>query len=248
MSIYEYLWHIDFPEEVNLIESKYIVFLVKLAERALGKSYRKILDLACGAGRYHKYLREEGFEVYGIDLNRELIELAKKRNKGFEKYYEAKDMRDIEYAEDFDVVINWYTSFGYFPDEENKLVLRNVFRALKPKGILILDFPTVWREGIQAVEHNNFVEVNKSTRIDDYSFDFHSKLFEKRGSTLELVGELRIKLTIYPPEVLKDMLESSGFKVLYVFANRGIQLVRRFELTDIMRREIRRLVWVAYKD
>lgn len=33
-----------------------------------------------------------------------------------------------------------------------------------------------------------------------------------------------------------------------MFANRGIQLVRNFELTDIMRREIRRLVWVVYKN
>jgi len=224
-----------------------MIFLIKLAERTLGKYYRKILDLACGTGRHHKYLREEGFEVYGVDLNKELIELAKKRNKDFEEYYEVKDVRSIEYIENFDVVINWYTSFGYFSDEENRLVLRRIFRALKPKGILILDFPTVWREGVQAVEHNNYVEINKSTKIDRYTFDFYSKLFEKRGNILELVGELRIKLTVYPPEVLKNMLESVGFKVLYVFANRGIHLVRNFELTSIIRREIRRLVWVVYK-
>jgi len=249
MSIYEYLWHIDFPEERNLIESEYIVFLIKLAKKMLGKSYRRILDLACGTGRYHKYLREDGFEVYGVDLNEELIRLAKKRNKGFEDYYKVEDMRSINYIEEFDVVLNWYTSFGYFSDEDNKLVLRNALRALRPKGILILDVPIAWREGIQIVEHgDDYVEISKSIKISKYTFNFHSRLFRRRGDNLEFVNELRVKLTVYPPKVLKQMLESIGFRFLYAFANRGTWLARSFDLADLVREGVRRLTWIVYRD
>ncbi|MCD6457372.1 MAG: class I SAM-dependent methyltransferase [Thermoproteales archaeon] len=139
-------------------------------------------------GRHHKFLRENGFEIYGVDSSRELIRLAKEKNKNFENFYKVGDMRRIDYSAEFDVVLNWYTSFGYFSDKENKLVLENIYKA-----------------------------------------------------------KLKLILTIYPPHILKSMLKTMGFKILYVFANHGIINVRNFDLTDLVERGVRRLVWIAYK-
>jgi len=243
-----YLWHLDVPEERNFLEAEYISFLIHLSEKKLKTKYRRILDLACGIGRHHKYLRENGFEVFGVDLNRELIDLAKKRNRGFEVFYQVGDMRKIGYKEEFDVVLNWYTSFGYFSDEENKLVLKNIYRALKPSGIFILDVPVKWSEGSGIILHEDqLVEVIKRKKINDYKFEYKARLYKEEVESLNLKAELELTVTVYPPSVLKNLLEGAGFKVLYVFANYGIVNIRNFDLANLTEHGIRRLAWISYK-
>ncbi len=243
-----YLWHLDIPEERNFLEAEYISFLIRLAEKKLGAKYRRILDLACGIGRQHKYLRENGFEVFGVDSDGELIELARERNRIFGDFYQIGDMRNISYKEEFDVVLNWYTSFGYFPDEENKLVLKNIHRALKPSGIFILDMPVKWSEGSGIILHEDqLVEIIERKKINDYKFEYKAKLYKEEGESLNLEAELELAIIVYPPRVLKNMLEEAGFKILYAFANYGIANVRNFDLANLIERGVRRLAWIAYK-
>jgi len=243
-----YLWHLDSPEERNFLEAEYISFLIRLSDKKLGTIHRKMLDLACGVGRHHRYLRENGLEVYGIDSNEELIRLAKERNRGYEDFYKIEDMRKITYMEEFDIVLNWFTSFGYFSDEENRLVLRNIYRALRHDGILILDMPVKWREGDSIIIHDdNVIEIIQRRRMDDYRFDYRAKLYMVEEEKMIPITELRLNITIYPPEMMKKMLEEAGFKILYVFANMSIVSVRDFVLADLVERGVRRLVWVVYK-
>jgi hypothetical protein len=44
-----------------------------------------------------------------------------------------RDMRDISFREEFDRALLLFTSFGYFSDEDNFRVLKNVATALKPE-------------------------------------------------------------------------------------------------------------------
>ena len=49
-------------------------------------------------------------------------------------------MRSFCRPEAFDVVLNMYSSLGYFEDiEEDKQVLKNIYRSLKNKGKLLID-------------------------------------------------------------------------------------------------------------
>jgi SAM-dependent methyltransferase len=48
-------------------------------------------------------------------------------------------MRDISFREEFDRALLLFTSFGYFSDEDNFKVLKNVATALKPGGLFCLD-------------------------------------------------------------------------------------------------------------
>ena len=48
-------------------------------------------------------------------------------------------MREMNVGEKFDVVTNWFSSFGYFDDVTNQKVLDNFINHLKEGGILILD-------------------------------------------------------------------------------------------------------------
>ena len=48
-------------------------------------------------------------------------------------------MRQIEFHEEFDAAFNWFTSFGYYSDEENLLCLKKMYKALKPGGGLLIE-------------------------------------------------------------------------------------------------------------
>jgi 2-polyprenyl-3-methyl-5-hydroxy-6-metoxy-1,4-benzoquinol methylase len=107
----------------------------------------KVLDLACGNGRHSLFFAKKGFDVLGIDLSEYLINEAKKKlNSDYKKYrnnlhFEIKDMRNISHTKEFDLVVNLFSSFGYFEkDSENYKVIKGISNSLKNKGYFFFDF------------------------------------------------------------------------------------------------------------
>ena len=79
-----------------------------------------MLDLGCGAGRHSKYLAQKGFNVTGLDLSASSIQQAKRSENDFLKFTQY-DMRIPFGKNKFDVVFNFFTSFGYFENEKENL-------------------------------------------------------------------------------------------------------------------------------
>lgn len=104
----------------------------------------KVLDLACGRGRHARFLEQLGLKVCGIDLSEENIDYAKKHVPNVNFF--VKDMREEFGLNKYDFIFNLFTSFGYFEnDKEHIQSLKNIYTALKPKGVLTLDFLNVNR-------------------------------------------------------------------------------------------------------
>lgn len=98
------------------------------------------MDLACGKGRHSIYLNQKGFNVVGLDLSPANIAHA----KGFENnrlHFFEHDMRHVFAENQFDFVLNLFTSFGYFEDDaQNQQTISATAKALKPEGMLVLDY------------------------------------------------------------------------------------------------------------
>lgn len=105
----------------------------------------RVLDLACGKGRHSLHLRKNGFDVVGIDLATESIEEAKQLECDGLEFF-VHDMRSLYWTEHFDLVVNLFTSFGYFHNkEDDQKTISSVADALKFGGIFVLDFMNVVR-------------------------------------------------------------------------------------------------------
>jgi SAM-dependent methyltransferase len=107
----------------------------------------KILDLACGNGRHSILFAKKGYQTTGLDLSEYLISRAEKKLKNeYAEYndnlqFEIKDMRKINHVGEFDLIVNMFTSFGYFSsDGDNEKVIKGVSRALKTGGHFFFDF------------------------------------------------------------------------------------------------------------
>ena len=100
----------------------------------------RLLDLACGKGRHAKFLSEFNHHVMGVDLSPNSIQRA--NEFAHEKLrFQTHDMREVLENEQFDVIFNLFTSFGYFDDEsENKRMCDSIAQMLVPGGRLLIDF------------------------------------------------------------------------------------------------------------
>jgi ubiquinone/menaquinone biosynthesis C-methylase UbiE len=133
----------------------------------------KVLDIACGAGRHVVALAKKGGVVVANDLSALLLQEARRlaEQYGVRITFSQNDMREISAHEEFDLVVQLFTSFGYFENcDDDTRVLENVYRALKIDGIYVLDFfnatvvqktykPLTRRmiEGIQVSEERSIV-------------------------------------------------------------------------------------------
>jgi len=115
-------------------------FIDNLFEHFHPEPHATLLDIACGRGRHAKYMSDKGFATTGIDLSESSIAYARKfENERLQ--FVVQDMRKQYCSNCFDYAFNLFTSFGYFQTEEEHVQALRVFHdALKPNGILVLDF------------------------------------------------------------------------------------------------------------
>jgi SAM-dependent methyltransferase len=100
-----------------------------------------VLDAACGKGRHAITLQQLGFSVDAFDLSPSNIEAAQAyENKDLSFF--VHDLREsLPLQNHYDAIFNFFTSFGYFDDQQDNQKAFNTFAGgLKADGLLVLDF------------------------------------------------------------------------------------------------------------
>lgn len=97
------------------------------------------LDVACGAGRHRQCLGSQRWTI-GVDISRPLLSIA--RAAGDDAPLIQADMRALPFRSGvFSLVVNLFTSFGYFEsDREHEQVIREIARVTADGGWFVLDF------------------------------------------------------------------------------------------------------------
>ena len=97
----------------------------------------KIADFCCGSGQMIKYFNNLKYDCYGVDFSKEYVDIAVNQfnlNNVFQG-----DALYFNFNSSFDLVINWNSSFGYFNEEKNELLLINMYNQLNKNGKIILE-------------------------------------------------------------------------------------------------------------
>jgi ubiquinone/menaquinone biosynthesis C-methylase UbiE len=185
----------------------------------------EVLDLACGHGRIANRLADRGARITGLDATPLFLEHARKdaAARGVEVEYVEGDMRSLPWpAGRFDRVISWFTSFGYFDDYENRGVLGEAARVLRPGGRLLIESNNLaellprWRPAVVVERDGDFL-------IDRSHFDpttgrtTTERVVMRRGR----VRRFSYSVRMFIAAELRDWLVEAGFGDVQFFDGEG---------------------------
>lgn len=135
-------WYEAFDDPVALLRAESRVtsgwilnkiFSVKDKENA---NNLKVLDIGCGAGFLTNKLSKNGFDVTGLDISVESLEIAKLYDETKKVKYVNGDAYELPFADaSFDIITSIdFLEHVEFPQD----VIKEMSRVLKPKGLFFL--------------------------------------------------------------------------------------------------------------
>ncbi|MBX2888791.1 MAG: class I SAM-dependent methyltransferase [Ferruginibacter sp.] len=204
----------------NRNEEEAAAFINKLIQYLHPPAGARMLDVACGKGRYSIQLADHGFDVTGIDLSEASIDLALPYQRENLHFY-RHDMRQLFWINFFDYAFNFFTSFGYFRTQhENDSAMRTISRSLKPGGTFVLDYLNVNYAESHTIKESekeiNGVHFNIS-KWNDESY-FYKKI--------EIIDKLKNQQPVFTEKVSKfklsdfnEMISYHGMQIKEIFGN-----------------------------
>ncbi|HEY0789195.1 MAG TPA: class I SAM-dependent methyltransferase [Thermoanaerobaculia bacterium] len=175
-----------------------------------------ILDLACGKGRHVRELIASGYDVIGCDLSWTLLRYGV-AEFGAMPLVRA-DMRRLPFGDDaFRGLVNFFTSFGYFEDEEeNVRTVREMARVLGRGAPFLFDYLNVHRELSRLVEREERLTDSGPVLIERW-FDGAARTFNKRIT----MGEKKFleRVRGYDLDEMTAIFASSGMAIRQAFGD-----------------------------
>jgi len=199
-------------------EEEAALFIRHLFEYLNVPKTQKVLDLACGKGRHAQQIHLLGYDVLGLDLSVESIKQAKLLEDRGMAFLQG-DMRDLPFKAEFDLVLNLFTSFGYFEeDAHDQITINSIAAALKENGLVVIDYlnilPTVKQLPVSKIEKRGSLEFKIEKSIHG-KFICKRIQFEDLGKTYsyeEFVKCLK-------KERFEQMFVKAGLKLLHLFGD-----------------------------
>ena len=162
--------------------------------REAGSVGGRLLDVACGTGRHAAEFIAFGWDVTGVDVSEDLLELA--RVNAPEAVFLQQDMRHLDVpGRPFDAVTCLFDAIGYAIDDDGVLTtLAAMARHLRADGTLLIEF----LHGPALVRHGAPLRVRRIplpttgdelVRISETHLDETSSIMEVAFELLELRGD-----------------------------------------------------------
>ena len=101
----------------------------------------RVLDLCCGPGRHSVQLAKLGHDVVGVDITGSYLDIGRQlaERHGVRPEFVQADGRQFVATPSVDVALCLWTSFGYFEDPaDNLLMLKNARASLADGGVMML--------------------------------------------------------------------------------------------------------------
>lgn len=152
---------------------------VGIEKYEIKNDYSKVLDVGCGNGRHLVFFAEQGFDVSGIDISREAIEIAEAwiNKKELNADLMVGDVKSLSFdANSFDLVIS-YGVLDHVPFSDALIAMDEIKRVLSPGGMLFLTLRSTddseFGRGEKVGKNTYKLEEGYEKGIIQHYFDFN---------------------------------------------------------------------------
>lgn len=193
-----------------------------------GVKGKQILDIGCGTGILSAMLAKKGADVTGVDLSKEMLEVAQQRAKslGLAVKFLNEAMQELEVDRLYDAAIIPIDSLNYvLQPEEVQETFRRIYQALKKDGILLFDVHSTYKTDEIFLESPFVYDDGRvayiwQTAEADFEHSVCSELafFVKQGELYRRFDEVHVQRT-FPVPAYVTMLEQAGFSIERIFAD-----------------------------
>ena len=200
-------------------EAEQLVNLLNLQQDSI------ICDMCCGVGRHSLELARRGFKVTGVDRTASYLQEAKRKADAecLDIEFVNEDIRDFCRPDSFDVVLNLYTSFGYFEKHaDEKTSLMNIYKSLKRGGRFVIEL--MGKEVLARIfqerrwwEEGGVIVLEEATLSKDWSLVNSRWIIIRDGKR----DEFRFSLRLYSAAQLSGLLKSCGFEQVEIYGDLG---------------------------
>jgi SAM-dependent methyltransferase len=219
-SFWSELYPFMFPEERFRLAEEQIEKVLALVNYKEGK----VLDLCCGPGRHSLALAKRGILVTAVDRSEFLLRKAMEETakSNIEIEFVPDDMRHFVRGDSFSLVLNMFTSFGYFDDKEDDLkVLRNAYQSLKPEGAILIDIfgkeplARKFQATISTDCGDGLLLIQRHEICEDWTRCRNEWILVKDGTAKTFNFQTRL----YSGQEMKDILHRAGFEEVNLFGD-----------------------------
>lgn len=165
-----------YTELAEIYEKMYATFIDYKEEylfySRILKKYNKqsVLELGSGTGNLSRYFDENGFEYLGLDLNKEMIEIAKRKNPSCN--FMEGDMRNFKLQHPMESIIITGRSISYLlKNEDINSAFKNIHNNLKEGGIFCFDI----------IDANRFIPEILETKSIIHKASFEGKHYSRES-------------------------------------------------------------------
>ncbi len=186
-----------------------------------------ILDLGCGTGSMTELLARAGYDMTGIDMSEDMLNIAMKKREqsGHDILYLCQEMQEFELYGTVRAIVSICDCINYVTEKEDVIqTFRLVNNYLDPKGLFIFDMNTPYKFREQLGDHTfaenreecSFIWENlydEEEKINEYALTLFVKDEDERYEKYEEFHYQRA----YEIEEMKEMIQASGLELLAVY-------------------------------
>lgn len=195
-----------------------------------------LLDLCCGNGRVSIFMAKKGFKSTGIDISKAFLEDARKKAQKHEvsnlvtflegDVRKLKEVVHQKYSKPFDVVVNAWTSVGFYNEEDDLSIFWQA-RELSREGAILFVAETVHTEYLSIkFAPTSYTELGQFVMLENRKYDpiisqasTSWVFYNKREQDLEFIDKVEITQHIYSLSELSSLLRKAGWDTIATYGD-----------------------------
>lgn len=185
-------------------------YAIKLLNR-YGVKGGSLVEIGCGTGTGTMLFAKAGYEMIGIDISQEMLEIAEMKKESEDIVYVLQDATELELPYRVPAMVSIGDSMNYITDYGDfTMVLKRVHQFLDDNGIFVFDLKTrkyfsdigdktiaedredcsfIWENYFDAETNINEYYLSVFVRGDDERYDKYEEEHFQRGYTLDEVRQ-----------------------------------------------------------